>query len=102
MQSSLGHFVKTAAERLSVVRRLLLIVLVGTVGVGVAACGSSSDDTATSQAVATSAPDDAACIAAQGDSDWSVAKVICTKAAELGNSEAMNVLALRADQDGDV
>ena len=79
-------------------RRVLLVVLLSTVGVGVAACGSSSDDTATSQAVttsqaaATSAPDDDACIAAQGDSDWSVAKVICTEAAELGNSEAMNQL----------
>ena len=101
MQSGLGHFVNTATERRLQLRHVLLVVLLSTVGVGVAACGSSSDDTATSQAVATSAPDDAACIAAQGDSDWSVAKVICTKAAELGNSEAINVLALRADQDGD-
>ena len=106
-QSRFGHFVNTATERRLQLRHVLLVVLLSTVGIGVAACGSSSDDTATSQAVTTSQaavttpPDDDACIAAQGDSDWSVAKVICTEAAELGNSEAMNVLALRADRDGD-
>ena len=82
-------------------RGVLLVALVGIVGLGVAGCGSSAGDGTASQAVATAPPDDDACVTASEESDWSVAKVICTEAAELGNPEAMNRLALDADRIGD-
>ena len=90
-----------------ILRRVVLVVVLGVLGVGLGACGSSSGVEATvstsDQVTVSSGGEEegAACTAALAASEDNV-EALCTKAADLGNTDGMWALGVLAKEAGDL